>query len=171
MPYRIKTLMRSVNKISHGVLHGGVHEGQNEILIMKSFVLLLREYLMFLCFAEGLCSMFSKGFMFLCCVESLCFYVLLRVYVLCCVESLCSMFCKEPTFQRDRPKTITTIGMQMQQTLPAFAPRSAYLDSEISETQTPYFAMSMKEMKGVEETMRRKNAFTKNDDELMNVVF
>ena len=69
MPYRIKTLMRSVNKTSFRVLDEGVHEKQNEILVMKSFMVLHRAYV--LCFAKSLCFMF--------CIRSM-FYVFQKAY-------------------------------------------------------------------------------------------
>ena len=66
----MKILMRSV-KTSHRLLNEKVHEEQDEVLIMRSFMPLQRVYVFFLCFAQ-----------------SLCFYALLRVYVLCFVKSL-----------------------------------------------------------------------------------
>ena len=54
--------MRSINKTLHGLLDRGMHEEQNEVLVMKSFMVLQKVYV--LCFAEGLC-----------------FYVLLKAHV------------------------------------------------------------------------------------------
>ena len=74
MPYRIKILMRPVNKTSHGVLNEGVHEEQNEVLVMGGFMLLQRVYVFMFCKVSML-------------------YVLHRAYFLCFAEGLFSMFC------------------------------------------------------------------------------
>ena len=48
-------------------------------------------------------------------------------------------------------KKLAIIGMQMQQSLPAFAPGSAHFGAKIPRMQGPYFKMNMEGVNGVEE--------------------
>ena len=161
MPYRIKPLMRSVNKIWLRVLDRGVHEGQNKILVIKSSMLWQRAYVFMLCWgpifyvllrAYVLCFMFCWGSMFyvLLRVYVLCFYVLQRAYVsMFCIRSMLYVLLKFYILciakgLWDRLKKTAIMGIQMQQSLSAFAPKAIYLDLTISQMQNLYFAINMK---------------------------
>ena len=67
-------------------------------------------------------------------------YVLQKVHALCFAKSLW-----------DELKKIAIIGIQMQQPLPTFAPRSAHFGSEIPRMQGPYLRMNMEGVNDVEE--------------------